>query len=1516
MSETEPTLEPIQVTKDSHEVVNENGTYESSKQTNGIESHDMEEERSKKVNGYEVNGYEKSEDYSADVENVEPVNGDYNEQEDYNGEHDLMGDDLPPPPEVVPDLPPPPQECVSQDLLTGDNIEEGSSVDPGVESSVDPEPEDGGEIECVDDNEDLMNVSDSEAQQGEHLPENIEPPPRMVEAVSEEELVSDGGLKEEVAVEIQDNKENEVAEQRNEVAESVDEIQAVHVNEGQLIDLGVQGESSTDPQVDPAAPCREEIFEPVGPEVSMEPEMPPECLTQQEDQHPEGILTSEGQEPVEELVEKAHEQQPMVDPDIEPVFDQRPVVDPVAEELITHQPEVKGEDLEVVPEKTDTELEQQVEEGMVETQELESQSQVGYAEPAIVVDNKPAEEEVPPPPPPPLVEATPPPPPPLDENIPLRRVSGSSTPNKQSPSKELESPIALGTPVSVAVVSPQENTSAETQQHSVPVTAPKPKPTVQATQPIAVVAPQMAKEEATPPSSPHGSASTTSEHAPSEGEKSEPQVLSSPQVSQKINKKNFKNKIKFGVDLVESSLKQLHFLYVVNKNPGLYEEWLFKKAVRRYEAFWLPLAAEHKKESLAAPLDIELVWHCHMLAPLAYEADCKSIAGLVVEHKLMSEKDRTKSLEKSRKYWNAKYPNEPFEIDLVCKEKVEEPPAEEPKTEPPKEENEQQASESTQPAEGQEAPAQETEKPAETDETAQQTTEAEAAPTQESAPERSQQATEPVPTPEETQPKEPEVLVIPEEGYEQKSVYNIWGSIARQRVFFYQVSLPHFHDKHFLKAAQKRYQRFLFLKHQNPLEVLVPCYDIDLMWHSHQLHPSVYKHDTVKVLGQILHHDDSVNDRSPGSKLVRADGRTRELWKEHFGDTFMNFGAMFRGEPPVLCERMSLIDPVETYTFSTKKATVNLDKVQLEGLPEEVKKFCVRLVYEGYGEKEGPMIKQFKGNQKKIEFENTKKGLAHFVFDTKEYERIKFNMSQQIGFACTGHDEQLGEQIFNLMPVVENIPKDQSDPATLTEAVKIDIDEEKNLTATFTATIEPPKQGPTMLYMNPGNYETRFCIMPEQIVQMWGPIPLPRLPAGQDNHCIVASHRFLNHTGEVIFTCRVIHSLPLLMSAVQVFFHSRMTAVAHLVGSDQIPLPSQLSDPKKVFSLNPGDGQRAVLIKNKTGDWGLLKGQWTGFRKYQPATPATKGKKAKKETPWNPGTLSLSFYKCATGAWQHLILPYQQENFRFMIQDANIDLRTGTIEINSESNEVAENLALAFSVALLHVLCQPRYEPPPPPEPCLPVSEAPPVSPKPKKDEEKKEEKAAEGEEKEPKQETEEKGGEGESKPEENEAKAEAPSEEKKEEAAPATPKTPKSPPPTPSKKVKELPPIPAAELGLILAAGYFVEAATNENIQRQYGPNACAGCVAIGPDVGIGMIGEPVADTAAEAETAEVADTMDNTDNAGDNGGNDAGDGDGGEQGTEQSSPDYGGMDADTAGMDAMGDVGDVGAASCAAGF
>ena len=38
-----------------------------------------------------------------------------------------------------------------------------------------------------------------------------------------------------------------------------------------------------------------------------------------------------------------------------------------------------------------------------------------------------------------------------------------------------------------------------------------------------------------------------------------------------------------------------------------------------------------------------------------------------------------------------------------------------------------------------------------------------------------------------------------------------------------------------------------------------------------------------------------------------------------------------------------------------------------------------------------------------------------------------------------------------------------------------------------------------------------------------------------------------------VFTARVIHSQPLLMSCVQIFYRDKMVAVSHLIGTDTVP---------------------------------------------------------------------------------------------------------------------------------------------------------------------------------------------------------------------------------------------------------------------------------------------------------------------------------------------------------------------------
>ena len=50
-----------------------------------------------------------------------------------------------------------------------------------------------------------------------------------------------------------------------------------------------------------------------------------------------------------------------------------------------------------------------------------------------------------------------------------------------------------------------------------------------------------------------------------------------------------------------------------------------------------------------------------------------------------------------------------------------------------------------------------------------------------------------------------------------------------------QVSLPHYRDKGFLQQADRNYRHFLLLHQQNPGNFIVPSFDMDLLWHAHQV---------------------------------------------------------------------------------------------------------------------------------------------------------------------------------------------------------------------------------------------------------------------------------------------------------------------------------------------------------------------------------------------------------------------------------------------------------------------------------------------------------------------------------------------------------------------------------------------------------------------------------------------------------------------------------------------------------
>lgn len=159
--------------------------------------------------------------------------------------------------------------------------------------------------------------------------------------------------------------------------------------------------------------------------------------------------------------------------------------------------------------------------------------------------------------------------------------------------------------------------------------------------------------------------------------------------------------------------------------------------------------------------------------------------------------------------------------------------------------------------------------------------------------------------------------------------YDLVAAARRQVPFCYQVSRPHMSDDLFLQEALARYKGFLHLIRTNRKKGVnrfcVPTYDVDLMWHSHQLHPVYYCKDLCKLLGKVLEHDDTDSDRTKGKKLDTGYSETTKQWEETFGLRYWKAGSMYRGITPTPVTQIPF-----PFTYKGKKllAPYNCDEIQ------------------------------------------------------------------------------------------------------------------------------------------------------------------------------------------------------------------------------------------------------------------------------------------------------------------------------------------------------------------------------------------------------------------------------------------------------------------------------------------------------------------------------------------------------------------------------------------------------------
>lgn len=139
------------------------------------------------------------------------------------------------------------------------------------------------------------------------------------------------------------------------------------------------------------------------------------------------------------------------------------------------------------------------------------------------------------------------------------------------------------------------------------------------------------------------------------------------------------------------------------------------------------------------------------------------------------------------------------------------------------------------------------------------------------------------------------------DGYGMLHNFDLVDSCERQATFLWQVTQERFGDEEFLQDGVDAYNKFLKLRStkDGKDQIIVPTYQIDLMWHTHILSSLArYDVDCKMITGRTLHHDDSLNDRSEGSTLNRAFDATKQIWEEIYKEEYVVVGGMYRGEPP------------------------------------------------------------------------------------------------------------------------------------------------------------------------------------------------------------------------------------------------------------------------------------------------------------------------------------------------------------------------------------------------------------------------------------------------------------------------------------------------------------------------------------------------------------------------------------------------------------------------------------------
>ena len=186
---------------------------------------------------------------------------------------------------------------------------------------------------------------------------------------------------------------------------------------------------------------------------------------------------------------------------------------------------------------------------------------------------------------------------------------------------------------------------------------------------------------------------------------------------------------------------------------------------------------------------------------------------------------------------------------------------------------------------------------------------------------------------------------------------------------------------------------------------------------------------------------------------------------------------------------------------------------------------------------------------------------------------------------------------------------------------------------------------------------------------------------------------------DTLYTVEILHIISLQWSSIKIYLEENLMATSHLISFNHLPLETQIpfvkyppsyqisTSSRNVMTLN-ATNEKAMLIRNINGDFAIVKGKWENLKK------GTRGVRG------NPGNLTVEIIFLEDKKIQTFEIT--NNCFYFEIENKNIqakvDLRSGNINLKflkytnstSANSETASMVAVASSIAAIHVLLQPK----------------------------------------------------------------------------------------------------------------------------------------------------------------------------------------------------------------------------------